>query len=174
MKNPCKTGPLLYVEDDENDIFFVQMAFNKVGFGHLLRTARSGPEAVDYLSGVGSYANSDLHPRPGLLLLDLNLPALSGLEVLQWVRAQPRFHSLPVVIFSASIRPDDQRRALQLGADDYLEKPSSPMKFLNVLGRLAEKWPALFAAGPSGLPARPPGQPGLLSSSPAARSVHHL
>lgn len=121
------------MEDEENDLLFMEVAFRKAGLNHQLYSVRNGQEAVEYLSGVKAFANRSLHPLPSLLLLDLNLPLLSGFEVLAWVRQQSAFQSLPVVVFSSSPRPEDQQKALALGANGYLQKPISGLKFAEVL-----------------------------------------
>jgi CheY-like chemotaxis protein len=140
VENSTKTWTLLYVEDDENDVLFMEMALRRAGLQQQFRCVRNGQEALDYLSGTGDYAQRDQHPLPVLLLLDLNLPAVSGFEVLAWLRKQPQFQSLPVVIFSSSSRPEDRQRALELGANDYVQKPASGMKFGEVLDHLRSGW----------------------------------
>lgn len=144
MKNQSKNSGVLYVEDDENDVFFLKIAFGKLGLGALFHAVRNGQEAVDYLAGLGHHGDRRLHPLPALLLLDLKLPILSGYEVLEWVRKQPAFYRLPVVIFSSSLRPDEKLKAFNLGANEYLEKPNSPLKFINLVERLGENWPELL------------------------------
>jgi CheY-like chemotaxis protein len=134
------TRTVLYVEDEECDLFFMQAAFQKAGLGQALRGLGNGQEAIDYLSGSGAYADRSQHPLPSMLLLDLNLPLVSGFEVLQWLRGRPEFQALPVVIFSSSSEEEDKARARQLGANDYIEKPSSGMHFGRVVQALSEKW----------------------------------
>ena len=136
MENKREPWTVLYVEDEENDLLFMEVAFRKAGLKHLLYSARNGQEAVDYLSGVNAYAARDQHPLPSLLLLDLNLPLLSGFEVLTWVRQQRSFQSLPVVVFSSSTRLEDQKKAMDLGANSYLQKPISGLMFAEVLAHL--------------------------------------
>lgn len=144
MESRCETRIVLYVEDEKFDRLFMQMAFQELGLGQTLRMVTSGPEALDYLGGQGKYADRAQHPLPSLVLLDLNLPAISGFEVLQWVRTQPNFQSLPVVMFSSSPQPADKLKALQLGANAYLEKPNSGLKFVEVVKELRKHWPGSF------------------------------
>ena len=143
-ENPAKTGIVLYVEDEEDDVFFMRIAFQQAGCGSLLRTLANGQEALDYLAGSGGYADRERNPPPTVLLLDLNLPAVSGFEVLEWVRNRSRFRNLPVIIFSGSIREEDRLAATNLGANAYIEKPTSPLKFLNLMEFLFERWPELY------------------------------
>ena len=123
MDQNSKPGVVLYAEDEENDALFMQMAFRKAGCGHLLHVVKNGQEAVDYLSGNGIYADRASHPLPSVLLLDLNLPVLSGFGVLGWLRNHLEFHSLPVVVFSSSTRPEDKLQAVNLGAAGLFKNP---------------------------------------------------
>ena len=92
---------ILYVEDEETDVMLLQHVFTRVGITNLLKTVKDGKEAKDYLAGNPPYNDRQLYPIPGLLLLDLNLPYWSGLEVLGWLREQPRLRWLPAVIFTS-------------------------------------------------------------------------
>jgi CheY-like chemotaxis protein len=137
---------VLYVEDEESDTLFMQTAFRKAGLGTALRCVENGQEAINYLEGSGAFADRETHPLPALLLLDLNLPVVSGFGVLEWLRRHPEFHSLAVVVFSSSVRSEDRVRAMQLGANDYVEKPSSGLHFGRVVEGLREKWFGMAAA----------------------------
>ncbi len=131
---------VLYVEDEESDLLFMQMAFRKAGLDRALQAVGDGREAMAYLAGQGSYADRGRYPFPSLVLLDLNLPLVSGFQVLKWLRGQPEFKSLPVVVFTSSSHPADRARAGELGADDYLEKPVSGLQFLGVVEGLRQTW----------------------------------
>jgi CheY-like chemotaxis protein len=135
----CK-GTALYVEDEENDVILMRLAFERAGLGAGLHVLASGPAAIEYLSGSGVYADRTEHPVPELILLDLSLPALTGMEVLRWIRAQPSYRETPVVIFSSSCREQDRQIARQLGANDFLEKPTSLGSLGAVVQRLKEQW----------------------------------
>src|SRR5262249_55131522 len=137
--NPT-TGTVLYVEDEESDLLFMQMAFEKAGLGETFRAVGNGREALAYLSGSGAYADRQRYPLPALLLLDLNLPLISGFEVLKWLRSRPEFQALPVVVFSSSLHEADKLQARELGANDYVEKPKSGLQFGEVVERLRQGW----------------------------------
>jgi DNA-binding response OmpR family regulator len=105
-----------------------------------LRVVGDGCAAIQYLSGTGKYGDRKLYPLPGVVLLDLNLPLVPGFEVLQWMRNHPDFARTPVVVFSSSTREDDRVRARELGANEFVAKPSSGLGFGQVVDQLREKW----------------------------------
>jgi len=115
---------ILQIEDDENDVFLLQHVFQEAEITNPVHVARDGQMAIDYLAGVGEFADRQKHPMPCLVLLDLNMPKLNGLEVLAWIRQQPNLRHLVVVLFSASSMPKDVAKAYELGANSYIQKPS--------------------------------------------------
>lgn len=131
---------VLYVEDEETDRFLVERAFVKEGLGSALRMVDHGKAAIDYLSGCGPYAEREKYPFPGVVLLDLNLPEMSGFEVLKWIREHPSYNALPVVVFTSSAREEDRERARVLGANDFVQKPGELALFQAVARRLSEQW----------------------------------
>ena len=116
---------ILLVDDCENDVLLMCTVFERAGLGQPLRFARDGEQAVAYLSGEGVYGDRIKFPLPAAMLLDLNMPGKNGFEVLAWIRAQPGLKRLPVYVLSASSRPEDIRRAYDLGANSYLVKPGT-------------------------------------------------
>lgn len=132
--------PILYVEDEENDVFLVKYGLQKASIDHPLKVLTNGQEAVDYLSGAGDFSNREEHPLPCLVLLDINLPLLSGMQVLRWVREQKAFRDLPIIMFSSSEQPRDKEQARELGATDYLLKPANPSHFVDLAHRLKARW----------------------------------
>lgn len=130
----------MYVEDEESDALLMERAFASEGGGLALRLVRDGRSAIRYLSGGNGYENREENPVPALVLLDLNLPQVHGFEVLRWMRQQPQYVTTPVVIFSSSSREEDKERALVLGANEFVEKPNSGLKFRNVVAELRETW----------------------------------
>ncbi|HEY5913449.1 MAG TPA: response regulator [Verrucomicrobiae bacterium] len=137
---PPGPSSVLYVEDEESDRLLMQRAFMSAGMGETLRMVEDGQAAVDYLSGTGKYAERTQYPLPALVLLDLNLPELSGFEVLKWTRSLPHLQGLPIVVFSSSSLPEDRAKSMALGANDYLEKPRSGLMFRTVARELKERW----------------------------------
>jgi len=116
---------VLLVEDDENDVFFLQRAFDAAGVQNALHIATDGQHAIDWLSGAGEYADRAKHPIPCLLILDLKMPRKTGMEVLQWKREQPLLHYLPTIVLSSSAHRYDIERAYRLGASAFVVKPPS-------------------------------------------------
>src|SRR3954469_23730241 len=106
---------ILLVEDEPNDVFLIDRAFQKCGFQHRLHTVNDGEQAVAYLGGAGEFADRRQHPVPSLMLLDLKLPRRTGLEVLAWLRSRhDSLKRLPVVVLSSSRQSSDVNRAYEL------------------------------------------------------------
>jgi CheY-like chemotaxis protein len=136
MKNKC----ILQVEDEESDIFLLRHSFSKAGITNPVKTVTDGQMAIDYLAGKGAFADREAHPLPCLLLLDIKLPKVSGLEVLSWIRQQPSLRHLVVVVFSSSCQPEDVERAYHLGANSYIQKPSDLEQTLEIAQLLKGWW----------------------------------
>lgn len=126
--------PILLVEDNPDDVFFFRRALKSKNVEAPVVVAADGREAMAYLSGAKEYANRALHPLPMLVLLDLQLPYFTGLQVLAWIREQPKLRKIPVVIFSSSSQASDIDNAYSLGANSYLVKPTDVAE----LGRIVE------------------------------------
>jgi CheY-like chemotaxis protein len=120
----AKAHTILLVEDQENDVFFLERAFKQAQIGNPLFRVRDGEEAIAYLSGTGAYADRVKSPWPDLMLLDLKMPRKDGFEVITWVRDQPGpLRRLPIVVLTSSKEDPDVNRAYELGANTYLMKP---------------------------------------------------
>jgi DNA-binding response OmpR family regulator len=133
------TQPILLVEDDENDVFFFQRAMNKAGMNHPLQVARDGQEAIDYLRGVEKFAERAEYPPPCLILLDLKLPFVMGLDVLKWIRQQSNVASI-VLILSSSREETDIAAAYRLGANGYLVKPAQTSDLGDMVRAVSDFW----------------------------------
>ena len=131
--------PILQVEDDSNDIFLLRHAMRKAGAEHALHVVSDGQEAIDYLRGAGKYANRREFPLPCLVLLDLNLPCMSGLEVLRWIRQESSL-SLVVLVLSTSADEEEVAAAYRLGANGYLVKPSQASKLTEMARSIKDFW----------------------------------
>jgi CheY-like chemotaxis protein len=131
---------ILYAEDEPTDIFFLERAFKLASVPHSLKSVADGQAAIDYLSGVGLFVDRNLHPLPCLILLDINMPKKSGLEVLEWIRKEARLKDVPGLILTSSSHPGDREKARQLAADDYLLKPSNPTELLDLVKAIQRRW----------------------------------
>jgi CheY-like chemotaxis protein len=119
-------GPLmLYAEDDENDAFFMQRAFAKLNRSDALRIVRDGAEAVEYLVGSGAYSDRGKNPLPSIVVLDVKMPRMSGLEVLSWIRSHSHLARVPVVMLTSSTHDSDIVFSREHGANGYLVKPGN-------------------------------------------------
>lgn len=132
--------PILLVEDDENDVFFFRRAMRKAGLTNSLHLAMDGREALHYLAGTGPFEDRTAHPLPQLVVLDINLPHHTGLEVLQWIRAQAALRTLIVIILTSSSSLSDLREAYTLGVNSYLLKPGNPEDMVALLDLVNRYW----------------------------------
>jgi CheY-like chemotaxis protein len=125
MNSPkTKTRPvILLVEDDPDDVFFARRALEKAGINNPVTHLENGEEAMKYLSGQEPYQDREEHPLPGLILLDLKMPRMGGLDVLKWLQQRSDLAQVPVVVLTGSIQPDDFTNAKNLGAVGYQVKP---------------------------------------------------
>lgn len=130
---------ILWVEDDRDDAFLIGRAIRKAGLDQPMLVT-DGREAVEYLSGSGKYGDRGAHPLPSLILLDLKLPKMSGFEVLQWVRGNPAFRRIPVIMFTSSKEKVDVDRAYELGANAYLLKSVDYQNLVEALKVVRAFW----------------------------------
>lgn len=131
---------ILLVEDNPDDRDLTVRALKRHNLGEDLVLARDGVEALDYLFGQGDYAGRDASDCPQVVLLDLKLPKLSGLEVLQRMRADPRTRLLPVVILTTSSEDQDRLQGYGLGANSFVRKPVDFEKFSDAVRELGLYW----------------------------------
>ena len=131
---------ILLVEDDANDVLLIQRAFRNAKLRNPVQVVPHGEEAVAYLAGHGPYADRERYPVPALILLDLKLPRMSGLEVLAWLRQQRGLRRLPVVMLTSSRERVDINRAYDLGANSYLVKPVAFDALLDMVKTVDRYW----------------------------------
>jgi CheY-like chemotaxis protein len=116
---------VLVAEDDPDDVLLLQQAFSRVNKNVMIKTCSDGAEAISYLQGTGEFADRSKHPIPRAVITDLKMPRCDGFELLEWVKKHPEFQVIPTIVFTSSIHDGDVKRAFQLGANAYFQKPSS-------------------------------------------------
>lgn len=138
---------VLMAEDDEHDILATKRAWSKHKLANPLHIVTDGEMCMDYLLHKGAYADPASAPRPGLVLLDINMPRLSGLEVLKLMRDHETLRRLPVVILTSSKEEEDRMKSYDLGANAYIVKPvgfdnfSDAVRTINMFWQLVELSP---------------------------------
>ena len=131
---------ILLVEDNARDEALTLRALKKNNIANEVVVTRDGVEALDYLFGTGTYAGRDLNVMPQLILLDLKLPKVDGLQVLQQIRADERTRRLPVVVFTSSSEQEDMIKSYDLGANSYIRKPVDFEQFLEATKGVGLYW----------------------------------
>jgi two-component system response regulator len=137
MKNPKN---ILLVEDNPDDEALTRRALRINRIDNPVVVVRDGAEALDYLLGRGYYADCRESKLPGVVLLDLNLPKIGGLEVLERLRLDQRTRLLPVVVLTSSREERDVQEAYMRGANSYIRKPVDFNLFLDAVGQLGNYW----------------------------------
>jgi two-component system response regulator len=131
------TQPILLVEDSPEDFETTQRAFRRSGLKNPILRCADGDEALDFLFQRGSHADS---PRPGVILLDLNLPGTDGREVLSEIKANDDLKQIPVIVLTTSADERDVQACYQAGASSYIQKPVDVEGFMRAIERLNDYW----------------------------------
>jgi two-component system, response regulator len=139
---------ILLVEDNPDDQVLTIRGLKKANILNEIVVANNGEEALDYLFGTGAYAGRDLSIMPEVILLDLRMPKIDGLEVLKRIRANERTKFLPVVILTSSKEERDLVESYKLGANSYIQKPVDFVEFAEAVQTLGVYWLALNVLRP--------------------------
>ena len=131
---------ILVAEDNRDDMFLLRWAFTRAGLAPEIIHMPDGEATLDYLKGTPPFDDRALHPLPELLLLDIKMPKANGFDVLAWLATRPDLSWLPVVVFSASVFPAEVQRAIELGAREFLTKPSALDELVLLVRRLHDRW----------------------------------
>ena len=131
---------ILLVEDNPNDVELTLHAFKKNNLANHIEVVRDGAEALDYLFGTGAYLSRDTNHKPRVILLDLKLPKVDGLEVLRHVKADERTRSIPVVVLTSSREERDIAESYNLGVNSYILKPVDFQQFTDAVRTLGLYW----------------------------------
>ena len=144
-----KNNTILVVEDNPRDEALTLRALKKNNVANDVVVARDGVEALDYLFGTGSYAGRDVSEIPEIVLLDLKLPKMDGLQVLAKLRADRRTRFIPVVVFTSSSEQEDMIKSYDLGANSYVRKPVDFEQFSEATKQLGMYWLLLNQSAPT-------------------------
>jgi two-component system response regulator len=140
---------ILLVEDNPSDVKLTQRALEKNNLLNKLVVAIDGQDALDYLFGGGKYSGRDVADQPSIILLDLKLPKIDGLIVLQRIRDDARTRHIPVIILTTSTEEMDLARAYELGANSYIRKPVDFKEFVGAVAQLGFYWLVLNEPPPA-------------------------
>lgn len=131
---------ILFAEDSEDDAMLTMRALKKSGLGNKLHHVKDGAEALDFLYCRGVYASRNIQEHPKLILLDLKMPKVSGMEVLEKIKSDPNFKSIPVVILTSSREDPDIKKCYNLGANSYIVKPVDGDTFFQAIKEVGVYW----------------------------------
>jgi len=140
MRQPLTNRAILLVEDNPSDVDLTKRAFEKKNLANTLVVARDGQDALDYLFDAGAYAGRDVADPPACILLDLKLPKVDGVTVLQTIKSDPRTRMIPVVVLTSSNEPRDIKACYGLGTNSYIRKPVDFEQFIDAVRQLGLYW----------------------------------
>jgi CheY-like chemotaxis protein len=144
-------GRILMVEDDPKDVELTLTALEEYNLANEVVVTRDGQEALDYLHRRGQYSNRS-HENPAVILLDLKLPKVDGLEVLQQIKADERLKMVPVIVLTSSHQEKDVMRSYKLGVNAYVVKPVDFHEFVNAIKELGVFWAVINEPPPGSIP----------------------
>jgi CheY-like chemotaxis protein len=131
---------ILLVEDFGDDVFAMERALAEANITNPLQVVTDGQQALDYLSGIGPYADRTRYPLPFIMFLDLKLPFVDGFEILAWIRQEAALKSIIVIVMTGSAESRDQDKAYALGARSYLVKPPTAETLHGIFESLKSFW----------------------------------
>jgi len=140
MAKSCRPILILVADDDADDRLLLEEAFEENRLANERRFVTNGAELMDYLHGRGQWAGPAAAPRPGIILLDLNMPGMDGREALAEIKAEPRFRQIPIVVLTSSKAEEDIFRTYDLGVNSYITKPVTFESLVEVVRMLGKYW----------------------------------
>jgi two-component system response regulator len=141
MNYKTTTLPAILVVDDlHDDLFFTRRAAVQAGIRNPMFTVATAQQAIHYLKGDGLYGDRAKYPLPGLMLLDLKMPTMSGFGVLEWLQGRPKSGAMAIVVLSDSYAEADQQKARDMGADEFRTKPMETVNLGKMLQEICARW----------------------------------
>jgi CheY-like chemotaxis protein len=137
---PSELGTILVVDDEKEHVELVQRAFEKANIKNPIQSVENGERALAYLEGLGEFWERKKFPLPVLILLDVKMPKMGGLQFLQWLRSRRELRRIPVVVFTVDDRPETIRSAYDCGANSYLIKPAKAKDVLTLVDKMGDYW----------------------------------
>jgi CheY-like chemotaxis protein len=131
---------ILLVEDSDDDLMLMRLAFEGAGIRNRIIEARDGRQAIDYLNGVGQYANRERYPLPCLIITDLRMPKVDGLQFLGWLHKRPAFARVPRIMLTSSREDGDHTQAKQVGCCAFFIKPDGFTPLVDLVKHLNDEW----------------------------------
>ena len=132
--------PILLVEDNKHDVLFVKRAWKKNNIRNPLMHVPHGQACLDYLNSEGDYSDAETAPRPGLILMDIRMPVMDGIECLKTLKKDARFKTIPIVMLTTSIEDEDRVRSYELGCNTFIQKPVDFEKFSEAMRAIQIYW----------------------------------
>ncbi len=145
---------ILLADDDADDRMLARDALTESRLANDFRTVEDGEELLDYLKSRGKYADRAAHPRPGLILLDLNMPRLDGREALREIKSDPELRQIPVVVLTTSKAEEDIYRSYDMGVNSFITKPVTFDGLVGVMKTLGRYWIEIVELPPETTPGR--------------------
>lgn len=140
IPSPSSDPVILVAEDDINDQAFIRRAFQRCGAPERIAIVNDGEEATVYLRGLGPYADRTLHPLPRVILTDLKMPRMGGIDLLTWMQSRAEFRLIPVLVLTSSNDDEDIANAFGHGAKGYMIKPVQFPDLERLMGTIAAYW----------------------------------
>jgi CheY-like chemotaxis protein len=138
MKEATQT--ILIIDDEEHDVEFIKRAFGRAGVTNPIQAVANGEEAIEYLSGQGRFADRAAFPFPRVIITDLKMPQMGGLELLMWIQANPHCRVVPTVVLTSSTAPGDVDAAFAYGAAGFMAKPVNFRDLEQTVKVIADYW----------------------------------
>lgn len=135
-----KEAEILLVEDNPNDMELTLRAMSRCNLANKIHVAKDGVEALEYVFATGTYSERDIKDKPQVILLDLKLPRVNGLEVLRKIKSDERTRAIPIVVLTSSTEERDIIESYELGVNSYIVKPVDFDKFINAVSEIGLYW----------------------------------